>query len=63
MDQIKSNFQLSKERKYAAIRQEYAEMAARGGQKMAVYQILADKYGYTEHHIRIIIKDNAGGNV
>lgn len=55
MDMIVSEFQQRKTERHETIRAEFEQLTRDGGKKMAVYELLGKKYGYTAHRIWEIV--------
>ena len=54
-DMIVSEFQQRKTERHETICAEFEQLTRDGGKKMAVYELLAKKYGYTAHRIWEIV--------
>lgn len=52
---IVSEFQQRKTERHETIRAEFEQLTRDGGKKMAVYELLGKKYGYTAHRIWEIV--------
>lgn len=52
-----TDFQKRKTERYNAIRQDFAQLQAEGGQAMAMYEVLGKKYGFTAAHIYRIVSN------